>query len=183
MFKKLAIGCGGLIALIAVVGIIAVAASGGGGNAGGSDTDQSQSEQQSGQGEGQEQGQRKLTVGQPANVGDAEVTLQGVRRLSHDFLPPDPGFQYVALDFTVVNTGDDEYNLSTLLQFEILDSDSRKYDVTIHPDTQGTLDGTIPTGGTVRGEVVFEVPVDKAPYAARFIQAFGSEMAEWTVQP
>lgn len=172
LFRVLTLGSGSLIALLLVFGAIAVACSSSdssGGAENGGDSEQKQS--------------GPLAIGQSAKVGDAEVTLNGVRILTNQFLPADPGHQHVAADFTVVNTGDDEYNMSSLLQFEALDADARKYTVTFHTDAQGSLDGTIPAGGTQRGEVVFELPVDKVPYKVRFTQAFGSQMAEWSVQP
>ena len=86
-----------------------------------------------------------LAVGDTAKVGDArEVTLYGVRFSSGEsFLSPDQGNVYVIVDVGVRNTGDDEYNMSSLLQLAARDGDGREYNITFAGDTQGSLDGTI----------------------------------------
>jgi len=123
-------------------------------------------------------------IGTSVEVGDAVVTVVGFRTItSEDVLPPDPGFQYLVVDIQVRNVGDDAYSLSTLLQFKLRDSDARTYNVTFVPKLRGSLDVTIAPGDVARGEVAFEVPIDKAPYRFRFQQAFGSGLAEWLIQP
>lgn len=123
-------------------------------------------------------------VGTTVKVGDAEVTVLGFRIVEdHRSFPPDPGFQYLIVDAEVRNTGDDDYVLSTLLQFKVRDSENRTYSVDIFPDTQGSLDVQIAPGDAARGEVAFEVPIASAPYRVRFEQAVGFQYAEWLLQP
>lgn len=38
------------------------------------------------------------------------------------------------------------------------DADGYKYDITIAPDTKGSVDGELQPGRKLRGEVAFEIP-------------------------
>lgn len=125
-----------------------------------------------------------LNIGDAAKVGDAEVTVHGFRSSTGgEFLSPDPGNVWIIVDATVKNTGDDPYNLSSLLQTAVRDGAGREYDVTIGPtDLQGQLDGTIPPGDILRGETAFEVPADAQGLQFVFSQAFGEQQARWNLQ-
>jgi hypothetical protein len=124
-----------------------------------------------------------LNLGDSAKVGDARVTANSYRLdAGGEYLKPDSGNMWVIVDVTVVNTGDDEYNISSLLQTAVRDADGYEYDVAFGPDTKGNLDGSIPAGGTLRGEVGFEVP--NPSYGLQFVfkQAFGSQQARWNLK-
>ena len=119
-----------------------------------------------------------LGIGQTTRVGDLQLTLNKAR-IGQGF--PSDGNQVLECDFTVKYVGTNTYDLSTLLQFQIFGSDSRKYNVTIATDGNGTLDGTLAAGQTLSGEVAFEVPVNAAPYTVRFSKVFSNSFAEWVV--
>jgi hypothetical protein len=127
-------------------------------------------------------GPTTLALGQGARVGDITVTLNAVRIIPPiAYVGPSDGSQYLAGDFTATNETDAPYTLSIYLSCAALDRDGRKYEPTpIPPDQQhGTLDGVIPPHGSVRGEVVFSVPIASAPYQLRFIQPVGTTSATW----
>ncbi len=128
-------------------------------------------------------GKSPLQAGQSVKLGDVLVTFNGGRILQPtDFDKPKDGDQYVVTDFTVENTTDKPYNLSTLLSLSMLDKDSRKYDETIvGQKLNGSIEGTIPPKDKVTGEVVFEVPVAGAPYAVRYTQPLGGDSGTWAV--
>lgn len=128
--------------------------------------------------------QAPLQPGQSAKVGDVMVTLNAVRVVApQSFSTPKDGNQYVACDFTVVNTTNKPYTLSTLLSLTMLDSSSRKYNEALLTGLNGSLEGTIPANGQVRGEVAFEVPVAGAPYVCRYAQPTGTGTADWVAAP
>ncbi len=130
-----------------------------------------------------EQDNLNLTLGQTANVGDAEVTAHSFRLDSGgEFFAPDPGNVWIVVDATIVNTGDDEYNFSSLLQLVLRDTEGREYDVTFGPDIISQLDGTILAADNLRGEVAFEVPEIAIP-GLQFVfkQVFGSGQARWNL--
>lgn len=123
-----------------------------------------------------------LAIGDTAKVGDAEVTVHGFRFDSGgEFLAPDPGNIWIVVDATVVNTGDDEYNLSSILNTAVRDADGRLYDIAIGPELQGQLDGTIPPGDKLRGEMAYEVPEGALGLQFVFMQVFGSQQARWNL--
>ena len=130
-----------------------------------------------------EQDDLNLTLGQTANVGDAEVTAHSFRLDSGgEFFAPDAGNVWIVVDATIVNTGDDEYNFSSLLQLAVRDTEAREYDVSLLADVISGLDGTILAGDKLRGEVAFEVPEAALP-GLQFVfkQFIGSEQARWNL--
>lgn len=120
-----------------------------------------------------------LSLGQTAQVEDASVTLAKAR-VANDLFTRE-GSQTVLAEFHITNTGDDLYNLSTLLQFEAYTADNRKFDTTISAETQSSLDTQLQPGQEIVGEAAFELPPDGAPYKIRFKRALGTDMAEWLV--
>jgi len=122
-------------------------------------------------------------IGTTQKLGDAEVTVHGVRESSgSDFFQPAPGNKYVIVDVSAKNVGDNPYSLSSLLQCKMRDSSGRNYTVTIGPDTTGSFNGTMQVGATIRGEVAFEVPTSATGLTFIFEQAFGTGQAFWAVQ-
>jgi hypothetical protein len=61
------------------------------------------------------------------------------------------------------------------------DAEGRNYKITVGPGTNGSFDGTMPAGGTIRGEVVFEVPQVATGLMFIFGQSFGTDQAFWAV--
>jgi Domain of unknown function (DUF4352) len=103
-----------------------------------------------------------LAIGETAQVGDALVTLEGVRQV-------DESGQVITLaEFRVVNTGDDVYNLSSFLNFEAYGADKRKANPTFSMDALGSLDAQLRPGQELLGEIAFQLPADAMPYTFRF---------------
>lgn len=122
-------------------------------------------------------------IGGTQKVGDAEVTLHGVRTSAgSQFLTPQAGNVWVLVDVSAHNTGDDPYTLSSLLQTSIRDVEGRNYTLTFTTEQQGSFDGTMPVNGTIRGEVAFEVPSDSRGLQFVFGQALGTDQAFWSIQ-
>jgi hypothetical protein len=122
-------------------------------------------------------------IGATQKLGDAEVTVHGVRESSgSDFFQPDPGNKWVIVDVSAKNVGDNPYSLSSLLQCGMRDSSGRNYTITVGPDTTGSFDGTMQVGATIRGEVAFEVPTSATGLTFIFEQALGTGQAFWAVQ-
>lgn len=124
-----------------------------------------------------------LKVGDTAQIGDARVTVHSSRMdPGSEFSKPEIGKAWIIVDATVENTGDDEYNLSSLLQTAIRDSADREHDDLAFAETSGSLDGAIPSGQPLRGERAYEIPADATGLQFVFKQAFGSEQARWNLQ-
>jgi hypothetical protein len=173
-------GCFGVLAavvvLIIIVAVIIGVASSGGGNKKAEVVSTPVAGQAGKAGQSQ-------PIGTTQKVGDAEVTVHGVRESrGGEFLKPDPGNKWVIVDVSARNVGSDPYALSSMLQTAVRDSSGRNYNLAIGADTQGSFDGTMPVGGTIRGEVAFEVPVNAPGLVFIFEQAFGTTQAFWTLQ-
>lgn len=120
MVKKLLLGFVGLIVVVVVIGI----AAGGGskqttpsGSAAGAAAESS-----SPAGNANDAPSGPLAIGQSAQVEDVTVTLTKVR-VANDVFTKE-GTQTALAEFHITNTGDDLYNLSTLLQFEAYTADN-----------------------------------------------------------
>lgn len=124
-----------------------------------------------------------LSVGDTAKVGDAEVTVHGFRLDQGDeFFGPDEGNVWLVVDVTVINTGGNSYALSSVLQTAARDQEGREHGIAFGPDLQGSLDGQIPPGDRLRGEIAFEVPTSQAGLQFVFKQAIGTAQARWNLE-
>ncbi len=93
---------------------------------------------------------------------DTRFTVNSVRTSSGEgFATPDEGNEFVLVDITVENTGDDDLTVSTLLQMELKDGRGRTYGISILgssvSDREFSQGSPIPPGGRRRGEIAFEV--------------------------
>jgi hypothetical protein len=121
-------------------------------------------------------------IGTTQKVGDAQVTVHGTREsVGETYLQPAAGSKWVIVDISARNVGGDPYSLSSLLQCSMRDAEGRNYNITVGPHTNGSFDGTMPVGGSIRGEVVFEVPTAATGLMFIFGQSFGTGQAFWAV--
>lgn len=104
-----------------------------------------------------------FNVGESVQVGDLVVTVNEVISPPGDrFSQPDDGYRFVLVDVTIENRGGDAKFLSSL-QTWIKDAQGYLYteDITATSlATGGRIDGELPAGQTVRGQIGFEVPAN-----------------------
>ena len=79
---------------------------------------------------------------------------------NNQFETPDAGERYVAVELTVTNTSDEPQIVSTLASMELVDSESRRWDVAFAGVDLPRIDGEVPAKETRRGWVVFGVSED-----------------------
>jgi len=121
-------------------------------------------------------------IGATQKVGDAEVTVNGVRESQgNEYLRPGAGNKWVFVDVSARNTGSDPYTLSSVLQCRLRDSEGRDYFVIIGPPIAAPFDGMMPVEGAIEGEVPFEVPSSATGLVFVFGQVFGSGRASWSL--
>lgn len=100
-----------------------------------------------------------FNIGDNVQIGDVIVTVNSVRENSgNDFIKPSEGNVYYIVDLTIENQGSEAYSSSTLMQMSLADEEGYQYNITVGPETKGSVDGEIGAGRKVRGEVVFEIP-------------------------
>ncbi|WP_322816434.1 DUF4352 domain-containing protein [Chloroflexus sp.] len=111
-------------------------------------------------------GERPITVfnvGESVQVGDLVITVNEVTSPpGEDFNQPDDGYRFVLVDVTIENRGARSRFLSSM-QTWIKDAQGYRYtgDITATSlATGGRIDGELPAGQMVRGQIGFEVPAD-----------------------
>lgn len=106
----------------------------------------------------------------PAKVGDTitadnvSATLESVKKLSGDqFIKPKSGNQFVVVRVKIQNKGGDEVDYNPF-DFHAKSSNGNITDLEIAPSTykdNKELDsGKLAKGGSVEGDIIFQVPVD-----------------------
>lgn len=103
-----------------------------------------------------------FAVGDLVELGDWQVRVHGV---TDPLVSDDPVFQpaagnrWVAIDVEVTNTGDATETLSSILCFELKDSENKVYDSTV-TGVAGTAtpDGDLAPGASLRGTLEYELP-------------------------
>ncbi len=104
---------------------------------------------------------KEFSIGDSLRMEDVVVTLNGVR-LSEggDFFKPEDGHVFFLADFSVNNNSDESINVSSMMQFDLVDGDGYSQDMSIYVDAKGDMDGQIGAGRTKSGEIAWEVPRD-----------------------
>lgn len=124
-----------------------------------------------------------LQPGQSASVGGLTVTMTsaGIATPIAN-VRPQAGDQHVEVAFTVGNNTQQPYTLSTTRSFVMFDKSGQRYTEVFTGETQSTsLDTVIMPGRSASGSVLFEVPVNNAPYTVQFVHEGDSASATWAV--
>ncbi len=112
-----------------------------------------------------------FTLGDYVQVGDWTVVAHGVTdplAPTNEFLAPDPGNRWVGVDVEVTNTDDQAKTVSSVMCFELVDSTNRSYDITLTGSGSSSMDGSVNPGGSLRGDVEFEIPQDATGLQLKF---------------
>lgn len=108
---------------------------------------------------GEVQAQEVFSVGETVKMGDLQFSVNEVRTSAGgEFFKPEQGNVYFIVDSTIENLASEPASLSSLLMFKLVDEEGYNYQVTIGPDTRGSVDGELSPGRKMRGELAFEVP-------------------------
>jgi hypothetical protein len=98
-------------------------------------------------------------IGQPVAVGSVTFTVLSVRTIPpSEYFQPEPGSQFVGVNIEAFNNGTETETVSSLAQFSIRDRNGQRYDQTITDAAAASLDGSVPPGSRLRGEIAYEVP-------------------------
>lgn len=118
--------------------------------------------------------------GEPVPAGDFSVTFNGVEDVkASQFMEPDEGYKFIAVDVTIENTSGEPQNLSTLAQMYVRAPDGQRYSVDLGAAVgagSDSPDGEIAAGERLRGKIGFQVPVDASGLLFGFLAGlFGGE--------
>lgn len=101
------------------------------------------------------------SIGDEINTGDITMVVNSVRYdQGSGYFGPEEGNIFAIIDVTVKNDGTEAIASSTLLSYNIVDSDGYYHGIEFMAETKGSIDGEIPAGQAKRGEVAFQVPTD-----------------------
>lgn len=78
-----------------------------------------------------------------------------------EFLTPEAGNKFVAVEMFFVNNSQDSISISSLLQMTLKDEADRSYDIDFSASSEikdGSVDGSLVPGEKVRGKVGYQVP-------------------------
>src|SRR5699024_2151829 len=94
---------------------------------------------------------------------DLKITLNEVRiEEGGEFDEPEED-QFIVANLTIENEGDDEENISSIMNIELKDDEGYSYTTTILTEgTQRQLPAAIETGGIFKGHIPFVVHVSDA---------------------
>ena len=110
-------------------------------------------------------------VGDTVRLGDLHITVNDVRASLGDGLwTPEEGNYFIYVDVTFRNEGNQPEVVSTLIQMEMRDAEGRLYntDLFATASNSSSLDGEIAPGGTLRGEVGYQLPASEVELTWRF---------------
>lgn len=77
-----------------------------------------------------------------------------------DFVKPNEGEKLFVLDITLENKSDEEMAVSSLMSFQLKDSDGRSKDYILNIEQDGQLDGSVLAGEKMSGEITYSVAAD-----------------------
>jgi|AntRauTorcE11897_2_1112592.scaffolds.fasta_scaffold16100_2 hypothetical protein len=126
----------------------------------------------------------EVLPGETATISDVSMTLDEVNYATSldEFQDADPGNTYVVANVTIVNNSDSTqpYNV---FDFRIQTAGGQVLDGSFSSVDNSLSSGDLVSGGTVSGNIVFEVPVEEdSQYVIWKPSAFGSDRAIVQVQ-
>ncbi|QST01151.1 DUF4352 domain-containing protein [Pontibacillus sp. ALD_SL1] len=98
----------------------------------------------------------KTYKGETIKQGDLKLTLHSVRETTKGAMEPEND-KFIIADITIENTGDKEKHVSVLMNFDMYNNEGDKQEHTVFPQTKGEAEGELPPGGSLNGEIAFDV--------------------------
>lgn len=109
---------------------------------------------------GGDAGAKQASVGDTVKLGDWQIKVNEVTdpvKPQNEFVTPAEGTRYVAVNATVSNKSSKAETVSSIMCFDLRDKEGQKFESTITGEG-AQLDGEVPAGGKLKGNVTFEVP-------------------------
>ncbi|MCP4223609.1 MAG: DUF4352 domain-containing protein [Actinomycetia bacterium] len=123
-----------------------------------------------------EQVNETFTVGDRVAIGDWQIEVHEFTDPYDDgnqFLGPDTGSRWVALDVEVFNAGDQPREVTSIFCFDLQDELNRNFDQELFADTKiDAPNGEVQPGASRRGTIVFEIPDDASGLRLNFKSQF-----------
>lgn len=110
---------------------------------------------------------------------DYKITVNGVRSATVDstgYYKPKDGYEFFLVNITLENISDEDKTVSSIMMFKVVDQNGVSYDMTIFPDAQGSLDGTVAPTRKMTGEYCVEVPQGTTGLELEFEDIFSKQV-------
>ena len=118
----------------------------------------------------------EFVIGETAEVDGLKITINGTRILEgDDFLEPDEGTQWIAIDFTFENTTDESVYIAGIFDITLKDEDGREKEMNIWGDLSGSVDGDVLPQEKLSGEKSFVITGEEANLYIYYKPTFSSD--------
>jgi len=89
--------------------------------------------------------QQIFKIGDKVKMGDLAITLNSAQLVLPDEWnqPTDSNNQFLFVDATIENLGNQSVVISSLMMFKLVDKDGREQNIAIHTKQKGQLDGEL----------------------------------------
>ncbi|PYZ92009.1 hypothetical protein CR194_17590 [Salipaludibacillus keqinensis] len=126
--------------------------------------------------------EKDLGIGKTVDFNGLHVTVKEARKYEGDgdWEVPENDF-FIILDVSIENKTDEEANVSTMLQMDLVDPDGYAQGIDFMVDTRGSLDGEVGSDRTMAGEIAFDVE-EADFYEFIFEDPFMSGQAIWKLE-
>lgn len=115
------------------------------------------------------QKQETFSIGDKVKMGDFYITVKKAYFYEGSkWNKPGDGVKWLVLDIELENHTNDPQNVSSLLMFDLYDSDNYSCDIAINTDEKGSINGELGPGRKMAGEITFKVPNDKSSFELIF---------------
>lgn len=109
----------------------------------------------------------EFSIQETANVNDTKIHVNSVTRVDNEcsweydgecqsYTEPENDF-FLVIDVTIENTGSDELAVSSLMSFDLRDSNGEKGSYAYLDAVTSQLDGTLMAGDNLKGQIAFDV--------------------------
>lgn len=116
-----------------------------------------------------------LTVGSTDETDGLKVTLNSVRHETTGLVPAKAGMEYLIVNLTFENPGNEKKAVSSLISFSVKDDTGQKYTTAFGATTKSSADGSVAPGDKLRGETAFEVPKNATNLAFIYDPVLGGD--------
>lgn len=124
-----------------------------------------------------------IAIGETVAMGELEHTLHSARfDAGNEFSTPEDGTRWLVIDVELTNNSDESEAISSMMMWTLNDSENRSAEMSIMADTQGSLDGELGAGRSMRGEIAYEVGADETSWELLFSpEVFGFGQAIYDI--
>jgi len=123
-----------------------------------------------------------LGIGATVDFNGLHVTLNGAKKYEGDGEWEVPEHHYfIIVDISIENKTDEEANISTMLQMDLVDPSGYSQSMDFMVNTRGSLDGEVGVGRTMAGEISFDAEESEF-FEFIFEDPFKSGQAIWKIE-